>query len=436
MSGRFLVACGLLLFLAVQCNSRAVKVVNTQDSDTEGNIDGWPEDVLDIPHEVISDGSLESPDEEVRVDIPDTVQELPPLPCSGCRQVTFENDPEWELSWFTVRGDYLVYDLRKYYSREAKLVLVELPSLETRITITLPNDGDNYHFCREPSIHEDKMVFLCASYPNYPEDLDIAIYDLVYYDIKADTKRVVYSFLFDDNETPHRYFFAIRLWDDYIAWVDCRRSMTAACYKEIALYKISTGEEFYINDGHEYSIHGMKMWGDKILYQAVDGRWESPYYNQFDLFIYDIPSGQTTRLTEDTIDQCHPDMWENRIVWTDCRNDPDAWACWDMHNSDIYTMELGGEETPIETEGSIQDYPSIYGDIIAWHDERNDISPHDTATGSRWEVFAVNIQTGEKRMMTESVGGSGASNPQVNEGKVYLHLHDENGMLNVYEFPF
>jgi beta propeller repeat protein len=424
-----------LLLLAAGCSPRPVEVAGQRDSGGVDAVDVPSPEAQDShdPAREAFDAPPEARDEEERADVADTVQEDAPIPCSGCRQVTFENDPGWELIWFTVRGDYLVYDVRRYHSRDARLVLVELASLERGTIITLPNE--DYKFCREPSIHEDKLAFMCGYYPDYP-DLDRAIYELIYYDIRTDEKSVVRSILFDDEVTPNRLFSSFRIWEDHIAWVDCRRSRSAACYGEVALFNMSTGEEFYINDGREHSVHWMEMWEEKIVYQADEGDWDSPYLGKFDIFVYDIPSGQTTRLTEDAVDQCYPDIWEDRIVWTDCRNDPGSWGCLGPYNSDIYMMELGGEERPVETEGSIQNNPRIYGDIIVWDDERNDITPNDTATGNRWEVFALDIRTGEKRMITESVGGLGGNQPQVNEGKVYLDLFDEHWILNVYELPF
>jgi len=105
-----------------------------------------------------------------------------------------------------------------------------------------------------------------------------------------------------------------------------------------------------------------------------------------------------------------PDIYGNRIVWHDCRNE----------NDDIYMYNLStSKETQITTNKSHQTYPVIYGDRVVWIDSRN----------GNDDIYMYNLSTSKETRITSSV--SEKSYPDIYSNRV-VWMDQRNGNIDIY----
>ena len=190
-----------------------------------------------------------------------------------------------------------------------------------------------------------------------------------------------------------------------------------------------------LSDDSSWQMHPA-IWGDLVVWEDYRddplGSWASPGNRNSNIYLHDLSSGDTVRLTHNDSSQVNPDIWENYVVWEDYRNgDPDIYlldldhpeeplritpdgaqkrprihggrVVWEDYRDDhsygdIYMYDIiTGVETSISTEKTIQRAPSIYGDRIVWMDYRNfwdgaypsmaaDIFIYDIAQGIEWPL--------------------------------------------------
>ena len=174
--------------------------------------------------------------------------------------------------------------------------------------------------------------------------------------------------------------------------------------------EITTNSDSYINiTENEYHQVRSDLWEDKIVWEDYRndpiGGLGSPYYRNPDIYMHDLTTGDTIRLTQDTSAQIKPSIWENYVTWEDYRHgNPEIYymdlntmteyrvtentadqisprihggrIVWvdkrDNWFGDIYMYDIEEDETHIiSDERHRKDNPDIYGDIIVWSDYRN-----------------------------------------------------------------
>jgi beta propeller repeat protein len=115
-------------------------------------------------------------------------------------------------------------------------------------------------------------------------------------------------------------------------------------------------------------------------------------YSNSDIYMYDLSTSTETQITTNNSNQWAPAIHGDRIVWTDERNG----------NLDIYMYNLStSTETQITTNESNQDGPAIYGDRIVWLDERNSGSVPDDGFGG-FDVYMYDLSTKKETRITKS----------------------------------
>lgn len=115
-------------------------------------------------------------------------------------------------------------------------------------------------------------------------------------------------------------------------------------------------------------------------------------YSSSDIYMYDLSTSTETQITNNNSNQWAPAIYGNRIVWIDERNG----------NLDIYMYDLStSTETQITTNESNQDGPAIYGDRIVWLDKRNSGSVPDDGFGG-FDVYMYDLSTKKETRITKS----------------------------------
>jgi beta propeller repeat protein len=93
-----------------------------------------------------------------------------------------------------------------------------------------------------------------------------------------------------------------------------------------------------------------RIYGNRIVW------WDSKSGN-WDIYMYDLSTGQENQITNDPSDQKEPDIFNEIIVWEDFRNG----------KGDIYMYNItSGIETQITTNPRSQLLPAVDENLIVW----------------------------------------------------------------------
>jgi len=160
-----------------------------------------------------------------------------------------------------------------------------------------------------------------------------------------------------------------------IAWQDGRNGNS-----DIYMHNVNTGITLRITDsadGDEWP----SMWGNRIVWQRSTGRY-------WRIMSYDITTRTETQVSpsEYYIFE-RPSIWENRVVYVSNRGG---------ENWDVYMSTLGTSIATIRVtnDPSMQWNPKIYDDHIVWQDNRN----------GDWDIYMHTISTAtETRLTSEAI---------------------------------
>src|SRR3989344_5735686 len=149
------------------------------------------------------------------------------------------------------------------------------------------------------------------------------------------------------------------IYSNIIVWQDGSR---------IYMYDISTGQETKItsNTADQWEPD---IYGNRIVYRTSET-----------VYMYDLSTKQETQITTNTASGAR--IYEDKVVWHDRRQG--------LNNKDIYMYDLSTkQETQITTNPSNQLYPDIYASKIVYYDDRNgnyDIYMYDLLNNKETQI--------------------------------------------------
>lgn len=145
-----------------------------------------------------------------------------------------------------------------------------------------------------------------------------------------------------------------------------------------------------------YSISGVeaKIYGDKLV--VYDGN----------LKIIDLKSKNTIKTIEipgKTV--LGFDIYEDKVIWSDLRNEKNEAKKKDFMekaNSDIFLYDITTDKViQITNNGAAQEKPTIWGNYVAWEDNRND----ELEDGyPQWNIYLYDITKKTEKRITKERG--------------------------------
>ena len=214
------------------------------------------------------------------------------------------------------------------------------------------------------------------------------------------------------------------LYEDRIVWLDGRNgggNLDVDHWPEgnwdVYMYNLSTSKGTRITANVSWKT-SPAIYNDKILW--IDGRnGEALYSHQIvdgDIYMYDLPTSEETQLVTNVSSDTRPDIYGDRFVWEDKRN----------QNSDIYMYDLvSSTEVQITDNESEQRYPAIYEDRIIWTDYRN---------GNEWDnpdVYMYNLSASKEIQITTNESEQRADDIH---GDNIVWTDNRNGNYDIYMF--
>ncbi len=144
------------------------------------------------------------------------------------------------------------------------------------------------------------------------------------------------------------------------------------------------------------------IWGDRVVWEDYRhdpiGAWSTPGLRNSCIYMFNITSGETVRLTNNDSSQVRPDIWENYVVWEDYRHG----------NADIYYMDLNTmTEHRVTTHASDQITPRIHNGRIVWVDHRVNMFG---------DIYMYDIEDGQERIIAD--GWYPQRNPDIYDDKI------------------
>jgi TolB protein len=145
------------------------------------------------------------------------------------------------------------------------------------------------------------------------------------------------------------------------------------------------------------------IYGQKVVW--TDERNGNP-----DIYMKDLSTNKTVPITTNPAKQMNPKIYGNIVVWQDYRN-----GNWDIFMKNLITNKF----TSVCNNPSTQINPAIYGNRIVWQDQRN----------GNWDIYMKNIVTGVTSQITSN--SADQINPTIYGNQVVWQDY-RNGQWDIY----
>jgi hypothetical protein len=384
----------VLLLSACRCGngSRADATEDTEETTEE--VDGT-EDILkqDLAEED-AHGDEPSLDVVEAHDVsPDMSTELVPVTpdrpgkeCGECcKQVSYTYQSV-HAHEYDVWEDWLAFRGVEYVSEGIDHIwLVDLNTLAYYNLDSAPKQGMEIggKVCGGPAIYQDKVAYYFRTVLNrepYITEEKIVLLDLPSLQRTTVTER---NYNVSEDEWGPEY---IDFYGDLVVWEENR--LGGGGRQEVFMKNIRTGDERLLSQGGCCAL-SPRIWEDVVVW------WDFSLGEN--VMVYDIPTGNIGTVDTYDYDRWFGAVWNDIVVWFDARS-----------GSDVYMKDLAtGGISPVTTDPSTQCYwLDIHNDVVVWMDRRNDADPNscDEGIGTRWDVYARNLATGEERNLTPFEG--------------------------------
>jgi beta propeller repeat protein len=162
------------------------------------------------------------------------------------------------------------------------------------------------------------------------------------------------------------------IWEDRVVWrsIFADPAIPDGYLSEIFLYNISTGEETKISSNLS-TLAAPDIWEDLIVWST----WED---GSFEIYLYNISTNVTTRITDDSLNQINPRIWGDHIVWQEGTETDPGMAVY------LYTISTG-ISLELDPGSGYAMSPAIWEDRVVWQDGRN---------GNDFDIYLYNITSG------------------------------------------
>ena len=210
---------------------------------------------------------------------------------------------------------------------------------------------------------------------------------------------------------------------------------------EVYLANVRTGEIRQLtNDGHRKRrpvISGdIVAWTDQSReIETHDNNSRTARGLADDIFVLDLNSGETRRITEVPAKRSGLKISGNRLVWLDNRNE------FGEHytHRDIYAYDMeADEEIAVAVAAGAQHWVAIEGDRVVWVDNRNspilgtDRSGCFQCPDNRFDIYLYDFKTGEELVLDDS--GANNTMPDIHGDRVVWRDFDDDGRTAIRLF--
>lgn len=209
------------------------------------------------------------------------------------------------------------------------------------------------------------------------------------------------------------------IYGNIIAWEDYRNGDRDK-NSDIYLYNLSTHKETQIT-ANEALQEKPSIYRDRVVwmdsrnggirtgYEELAGNW--------DIYMYTFSTAQETQISTNEFAQLYPDIYEDKIVWADYRNDS-----WPLNKPEIYMYNLSASiETYLPTNSSCS-APAVYEDRIVWEYGQEEMD---------FDIYMYNLSTSIETQITTDESYQG--NPAIYENRI-VWRDDRNGGSYIYTY--
>jgi beta propeller repeat protein len=231
------------------------------------------------------------------------------------------------------------------------------------------------------------------------------------------------------------------VWND--TFVACEHPSDVRKTWYILTFNLETGDKSRIFESPEdFLLESPSIYENWIVWAACNYTEEISFgpmittdMLNWDVFLYDLGTGEVKQITTDGHTQISPRIYGNTIVWLDNRDSADKpWP----HYYDVYAYDIStGKERRLTTGNSIESHDiSISGNLVAWTDNRNDAPETRIDTDPpvpNHDIYLYNLSTEREQQITTDSGEDYA--PVIDNGRILFQrkIAERNVDLFLYD---